>query len=246
MKNNIIHLENVSKSFILPHLKRTTLKEHFLSFWRKTKPDYLKVLDHISLTIPRGEFLGVMGKNGSGKSTLLRLLSNIYTPETGTIKIEGKVAPFLELGIGFQPELSARENVFINGALLGLTPKMIQNKFDHIIDFAEIRPFLDLKIKNFSSGMRSRLAFAIATQADADIYLCDEVLAVGDLAFQQKCLKIFQQWKQAQKTIIFVSHNPSLIEDFCDRALILADGKVKSIGAPSLITKLYSQTDQST
>jgi len=186
-----------------------------------------------------GEFLGIVGRNGSGKSTLLKLIAGIYKPSRGNVRVHGRIAPFLELGVGFQPELSARENIIVNGTLLGLTRKQIKEKFNEIVKFAEIENFLDLKIKNYSSGMKARLAFAIAKEADADIYLCDEVLAVGDESFQRKCLEVFELWKKAGKTIILVSHNASQIEKLCSRAMLLDGGIVAMEGSPVQVIAEY-------
>lgn len=237
----VIQLQSVNKIFIIPHEQRDTLKESFLNIWKKRTYEKFRALDDISLTIQKGDFVGIVGKNGSGKSTLLKILARIYQPNNGTVKVVGEVAPFLELGIGFQPELTARENIFVNGSLLGLTRHQIQTKFKKIIEFAEIENFLDLKIKNFSSGMRARLAFAIAKEADSDIYLCDEVLAVGDEQFQKKCLEVFSEWKREGKTIVFVSHNSSLIQTFCTKAVLLDKGKVISIDIPANIINQYHE-----
>ena len=237
--NPAIEVKDVSKKFLIPHEKRDTLKENVLNVFRKRIFEEFNALEDINLTVRRGEFFGIVGKNGSGKSTLLKIIAGIYQPSKGKIKVTGSIAPFLELGIGFQQDLTARENIRLNATLLGLTGKQIRERFKHIAAFAEIENFLDLKIKNFSSGMRARLAFAIAREADADIYLCDEVLAVGDEAFQQKCLEVFRLWKEQGKTIIMVSHNPGLISEFCTRAVLLEGGKVAAMGAAEDVLARY-------
>jgi ABC-type polysaccharide/polyol phosphate transport system ATPase subunit len=221
-----IKVLNVNKTFLIPHEKRDTLKENIVGILRRKCYEKFDALHDISFSVNSGEFLGIVGKNGSGKSTLLKILAGIYKPNAGKVEVNGKIAPFLELGIGFQPELTARENIAVNATLLGFTKKDIRKKFDEIVEFAEIGNFLDLKIKNFSSGMKARLAFAIAKETDADIYLCDEVLAVGDEQFQQKCLEVFRKWKQEGKTIVLVSHNSTLIKEFCSRVIRLEDGGI--------------------
>lgn len=234
-----INLTNVSKKFLLPHEKRDTLKENFLGLLKKRTYEHFKALENINLQIYEGDFIGIIGKNGSGKSTLLKIMAGIYRPDSGTLATNGTIAPFLELGIGFQPELTARENIRVNATLLGLTKKEIREKFNEIVRFAEIEQFLDLKMKNFSSGMQARLAFSIAKEADADIYLCDEVFAVGDEAFQQKCVEVFEQWKKQGKTLILVSHNPAVITQFCSKAILLDKGKVATSGDAETVIDEY-------
>lgn len=251
-----IEINGVTKTFVLPTERRDTLKENFIHAFRGglrraggggrrgifSKLDYqnFEALNNVTFAVHPGEFVGIMGKNGSGKSTLLRIIAGIYRPTEGRVTINGRVAPFLELGIGFQPELTARENIRINGTLLGMTGAQIRSRFDAIVDFAEIREFLDLKVKNYSSGMRSRLAFAIAKEADADIYLCDEVLAVGDAAFQQKCIQVFRDWHAKGKTILFVSHSSELVEQLCQRVILLEEGRVVMEGNPAPVISAYS------
>ncbi len=232
-------LSNISKNFVLPHEKRDTLKESFLGLLKKRTFESFKALQNINLQVQKGDFIGIVGKNGSGKSTLLKIMAGIYQPDTGKIDVQGTVAPFLELGIGFQPELTARENIRVNATLLGLSKKAITQKFDQIVKFADVEKFLDLKMKNFSSGMQARLAFAIAKEADADIYLCDEVFAVGDEAFQQKCIEVFEQWKKQGKTLVLVSHNPSFITQFCSKAVLLEKGKIAAHGDAETVIDEY-------
>lgn len=237
----IVSVENVSKQFRIPHEKRDTLKENVLNFFHKMEYEEYQALSDINFHLNPGEFFGVVGRNGSGKSTLLKLIAGIYQPTSGTIKANGSMAPFLELGVGFQSELTARENIHMNATLLGLDRKKIEQKFDQIIAFAEIENFVDLKLKNFSSGMRSRLAFAIAKEADADLYLVDEVLAVGDEQFQKKCLDVFRQWKSQGKSLLFVSHNPGLVTELCERAVLLEKGRQIAIGPADKVMDKYHQ-----
>lgn len=236
----------MSKSFLVPHQRRTTLKESFVEFlayslWRKPVQEKFFALTDISLEINAGEFVGIIGPNGSGKSTLLKLLAGIYQANQGQINLNGTVAPLLELGIGFQQDLSARDNIYINAALLGLSAAKTRSILPDIVEFAEIGHFLDLKIKNYSSGMRQRLAFAIAAYIDADIYLCDEVFAVGDESFQARSLAVFQKWRAQGKTIILVSHNTLQIAGLCDRALLISGGQLLADGDSQTVVDLYHQ-----
>jgi ABC-type polysaccharide/polyol phosphate transport system ATPase subunit len=195
----------------------------------------------VSFDSGQGEFFGVVGRNGSGKSTLLKCLAGIYAIDSGAVTVEGRLSPFIELGVGFNPDLSARENVIINAIMLGLTRRKARERFDDIIAFAELEDFVDLKLKNYSSGMHVRLAFAVAVEVDADILLVDEVLAVGDAAFQQKCFDEFTRLKAEGRTIILVTHDMHAIERFCDRALLIERGRVQSIGEPHAIARAYNE-----
>lgn len=237
----LLELTGIHKSFLLPHERRDTLKENVLHLFKKRTYEHFKALQDINLTLASGDFVGIVGRNGSGKSTLLKIIAGIYEPDEGKIAVTGRMAPFLELGIGFQPELTARENIVLNATLLGLPPKTIAARFKQIVDFAEVENFLDLKIKNFSSGMQARLAFAIAIQTDADLYLCDEVLAVGDQGFQAKCRAVFKEWRQQGKSAILVSHAPALIAEFCNRVILLEQGKIVSVGQPAAVLAEYAQ-----
>ena len=194
-------------------------------------PDRLQALDDVSFAVAEGEFFGIVGRNGSGKSTLLKCLAGIYKVDRGRIRMRGRLSTFIELGVGFNPDLPARDNVLINGIMLGLSPKEALRRFDAIIDFAELEEFVDLKLKNYSSGMQVRLAFSVMIQVDADVLLIDEVLAVGDAAFQQKCFDVFQRMRDAGKTILFVTHDMAAVNRFCDRAVLLERGRVELIGA---------------
>ncbi len=201
----------------------------------------LRALDGVSFDIHQGEFFGIVGRNGSGKSTLLKLLASIYRADGGTVRMAGRLAPFIELGVGFNVDLTARENVVLNGVMMGLTPQQTRERVGAVIEFAELDEFADLKIKNFSSGMLVRLAFSAMLQADADVLLIDEVLAVGDAAFQQKCADAFHEMKEAGKTIVLVTHEMGTVETYCHRAMLINDGKVQHIGDPGEIGREYLQ-----
>jgi ABC-type polysaccharide/polyol phosphate transport system ATPase subunit len=201
----------------------------------------LRALDGVSFDIRQGEFFGIVGRNGSGKSTLLKLLASIYRADAGTIRMAGRLAPFIELGVGFNPDLTARENVLLNGVMMGLTPAQTRGRLDAVIEFAELDEFVDLKLKNYSSGMLVRLAFSVMLQADADVLLIDEVLAVGDAAFQQKCADAFHDMKASGKTIVLVTHEMSTVEEYCHRAMLIDDGVVKHIGDPGEVGRHYLQ-----
>lgn len=245
MDDFAIKVENLSKIFKLPHEKNSSVKSAFVSFYKRRKGYELqKALNDVSFEVSRGEFFGIVGRNGSGKSTLLKLLAGIYTPSSGQVHVRGGLTPFIELGVGFNPELSGRENVFLNGALLGFTRKEMQAMYKDIVDFAEIEKFMDQKLKNYSSGMQVRLAFSIAIKAQSDILVLDEVLAVGDEAFQQKCFSVFEKYKAEKKTIVLVTHDMGIVERFCDRALMLQDGRVTKIGSPGAVANLYREINQ--
>jgi ABC-2 type transport system ATP-binding protein len=233
-----LSVQHLSKDFKLPHERRNSIKESILSFRRPTF-DKLHALRDVNFEVKRGEFFGIVGRNGSGKSTLLKLIGGIYQPTEGAIHVNGTLTPFIELGIGFNPELTGRENVFLNGAILGLTRKEIQAKYKEIVDFAELHKFMDQKLKNYSSGMQVRLAFSIAIRAHNDILLIDEVLAVGDTSFQRKCYGVFKDIKKMGKTVIFVTHDMGAVQEFCDRALMIQDSRVVTIGRPRDIAMRY-------
>lgn len=235
-----ISVKNISKSFRLPHEKHNSLKDKAVHIFGPRKFTKLKVLEDIHFEVKKGEFFGIVGKNGSGKSTLLKILANIYQPTTGRVEINGSLAPFIELGVGFNPDLTGRENVFLSGTILGLTKKKIESIYDDIVSFAEIEEFMDQKLKNYSSGMQVRLAFSIAVRAESDILLIDEVLAVGDAAFQAKCFDYFYKLKESAKTIVFISHDMEAIKKFCDRAAYIKDGNISIIGKTKEIADQYS------
>jgi ABC-type polysaccharide/polyol phosphate transport system ATPase subunit len=236
-----VSVKHVGKRFELPHEQYHTLKERALHPFRTRRFDTLQAVDDVSVEIAPGEFFGVVGRNGSGKSTLLKCLAGIYAIDEGELEINGRLSPFIELGVGFNPDLTARDNVIINAIMLGLSRKQARERFDDIIAFAELEEFLDLKLKNYSSGMYVRLAFATAVQVNADILLIDEVLAVGDAAFQQKCFDEFTRLRDEGRTMLFVTHDMGAVERFCDRAMLLERGHVVDIAEPSSIARQYNQ-----
>lgn len=238
-KEIAIKVHNVSKTFKLPHEKTMSIKSALINFRKHRTYEKQKVLSDISFEVKKGEFFGIVGRNGSGKSTLLKLLAGIYTQDTGTIQINGNLTPFIELGVGFNPELTGRENVFLNGALLGFNRKEMAEMYDEIVEFAEIERFMDQKLKNYSSGMQVRLAFSIAIRAKSEILLIDEVLAVGDTAFQRKCYEVFVQLRREGRTIVFVTHDMGAVERFCDRVLVIDKGKAVDVFTPSEATSYY-------
>lgn len=235
-----LSVKDLSKDFLLPHERKNSIKELLLHF---NKPSYEKMhaLKGINFEVKRGEFFGIVGRNGSGKSTLLKLIGGIYQPTHGSISVNGTLTPFIELGIGFNPELTGRENIYLNGAILGLTRKEVVQKYDEIVAFAELEKFMDQKLKNYSSGMQVRLAFSIAIQAHNDILLIDEVLAVGDANFQKKCFNIFKEIKKSGKSVVFVTHDMGAVQDFCDRAMLIDDGRIVSIGKSGMVARDYNE-----
>ena len=236
----VIKVEGVGKTFKLPLEKYNSIKSLVINSWRKKRRfEIQKALQDISFEVKSGEFLGIVGRNGSGKSTLLKLIAGIYTPTKGKIEVNGKLTPFIELGVGFNPELSGRENVFLNGALLGLSRKEMKAMYDDIVDFAELQKFMDQKLKNYSSGMQVRLAFSIAIRANSEILLFDEVLAVGDAAFQQKCFDVFAELKKKGITIVLVTHDMSSVLRFCDRVLLIDNGRLVKDGLPRVVADSY-------
>ncbi|MDO9352563.1 MAG: ABC transporter ATP-binding protein [Solirubrobacteraceae bacterium] len=234
-----VAVEGVSKDFRLASERRQTLKERVVNprFDREAK--VFHVLKDLDFDIKRGEFFGIVGRNGSGKSTLLKCLAGIYQLDKGKISIAGRLSTFIELGVGFNPDLAARDNIVLNGIMLGLSPKQAAARVDQVIAFAELEDHVDLKLKNYSSGMQVRLAFSVLTQVDADVLLIDEVLAVGDAAFQAKCFQVFRQLSEAGKTIVLVTHDMSSVARLCDRAMLLEDGVMKAIGDPEEVAEQY-------
>lgn len=233
-----LSIQRLSKDFLLPHERKSSIKEWVLHF---NKPTYEKLhaLRDINVEVKKGEFFGIVGRNGSGKSTLLKIIGGIYQPTKGSVTVNGTLTPFIELGIGFNPELTGRENVFMNGAILGLTRKEVRQRYDEIVKFAELEKFMDQKLKNYSSGMQVRLAFSIAIQAHNDVLLIDEVLAVGDTNFQRKCYKVFKDIKAAGKTVIFVTHDMGAVQEYCDRAMMIENSRIVTIGKPREVALRY-------
>ncbi len=223
----------MSKSFSIPTNKVDSLKERASHPFAKREYRELKALHDVSFDVHKGEFFGIVGRNGSGKSSLLKILASIYKADAGTVRMAGRLAPFIELGVGFNMELTARENSALNGVLMGLTLKESRYNLDAVLDFAELDDFVDLKLKNYSSGMMVRLAFSVMARANADIMLIDEVLAVGDAAFAQKCMDVFRERRNQGTTIVLVTHDMITVQDMCDRAMLIHDGDVKHLGSPA-------------
>jgi ABC-type polysaccharide/polyol phosphate transport system ATPase subunit len=232
-------VEGLAKAFELPHERVHTLKERALHPFRRTGSDRLEALRDVSFAVRDGEFFGIVGRNGSGKSTLLKCLAGIYATDAGSIALAGRLSTFIELGVGFNMDLPARDNVTINATMLGLSPREARRRFDRIVDFAELHEFVDLKLKNYSSGMLVRLAFSVMIQVDADVLLIDEVLAVGDAAFQQKCFDEFGRIRESGKTVLLVTHDMGAVQRFCDRALLLERGRVVEVGEPERVGNRY-------
>lgn len=244
MEDTAISIKNVGKVFKLPHEKTGSIKSALISFRKRRTYEEQIALKDISLDIKKGEFFGIVGRNGSGKSTLLKLLAGIYVPTQGSININGSLTPFIELGVGFNPELTGRENVYLNGALLGFSRKQMEGMYKDIVDFAELDRFMDQKLKNYSSGMQVRLAFSIAIRADTDILVLDEVLAVGDAAFQKKCNAVFVELKKKGKTIVLVSHDMNAVKKFCTRVAVIDQGNLKGVYAPSEAAAVYHEINE--
>jgi ABC-type polysaccharide/polyol phosphate transport system ATPase subunit len=247
-KEVVIKVENVNKIFKLPHEKNSSVKSALINFkGKRTTYEVQQALKNISFEVNKGEFFGIVGRNGSGKSTLLKLLAGIYTPTHGSVHVHGLLTPFIELGVGFNYELTGRENVFLNGALLGFNRKEMQAMYKDIVEFAELEKFMDQKLKNYSSGMQVRLAFSIAIRAKSDILLLDEVLAVGDAAFQQKCFDVFRELKKQKQTMVLVTHDMANVERFCDRVLVLDKGEILNLTTPQRASSIYARlnVDQS-
>jgi ABC-2 type transport system ATP-binding protein len=233
-----IEVQGVEKTFSIPTHRVDSLKERLTTF---NKQDFraLHALRDVSFEIERGEFFGIVGRNGSGKSTLLKILASIYAADAGRVRMAGRLAPFIELGVGFNPELTARENVELNGVMMGLTRRDARSRLGAVLEFAELEEFVDLKLKNYSSGMLVRLAFSVMIQSDAEILLIDEVLAVGDASFQQKCADVFHEIRDSDRTVVFVTHDMSAVEQYCHRAMLLHDGEVTAIGDSGEVARSY-------
>ncbi len=235
----MIRVDHVAKTFRIPEEAMHTLKERALHPLRRTGHHAFKALGDISFDVNDGEFFGIVGRNGSGKSTLLKCLAGIYSADRGNIWLRGRMSPFIELGVGFNPDLAARDNVVLNGIMLGLSPREARARYEHVIEFAELEEFQELKLKNYSSGMYVRLAFSVAIQVDADVLLIDEVLAVGDANFQQKCFDVFNRLRDEGKTIVFVTHDMAAVNRFCHRAILLERGEIVAAGKPEEVANHY-------
>jgi ABC-type polysaccharide/polyol phosphate transport system ATPase subunit len=234
----VIEARGIEKSFHIASHKVDSLKERLTAFSGQSYKD-LKALRGVSFDVQRGEFFGIVGRNGSGKSTLLKILASIYSADAGTVRMAGRLAPFIELGVGFNPELTARENVELNGVMMGLHRREARNRLGAILEFAELEEFVEMKLKNYSSGMLVRLAFSVMIQSDAEILLIDEVLAVGDAAFQQKCADVFHEIRESDRTVILVTHDMTAVEHYCHRAMLLHDGVVEASGEPAEVARKY-------
>lgn len=239
-----ISAEGVHKTFRLPHEAVHTLKERALHPFRRSSHEELRALDDVSAEIRQGEFFAIVGRNGSGKTTLMKCIAGIYGADRGEIWLRGRLAPFIELGVGFNPDLTSRDNVLINGIMFGLTPDEARERYDSIIEFAELERFVDLKLKNYSSGMQVRLAFAVMTHVDADVLLIDEVLAVGDSAFQRKCQDALLQAQERGTTVVLVTHDMNAVQRYCQRGMLLHQGRVMSIGEPGAIARAYEELNR--
>ena len=240
-KQIAVKVDHVSKYFKLPTEATNSLRTALVNRFKGIK-GYKEqhVLKDISFEVEKGDFFGILGRNGSGKSTLLKIISEIYVPEKGSVTIDGKLVSFIELGVGFNPELTGRENVYMNGAMLGFSTAEIDAMYDDIVDFAELHDFMNQKLKNYSSGMQVRLAFSVAIKAQGDILILDEVLAVGDEAFQRKCNDYFQERKKSGKTTILVTHDMGAVKKYCNKAVLIENGLVKAIGSPENVANQYS------
>ena len=236
-----MQVDGVSKTFRLPTEQVSTLKERVLHPLRRQHFDVLRALQDVSFTVERGEVFGIVGRNGSGKSTLMKCLAGIYCADVGEMWLRGRMAPFIELGVGFNPDLTAHDNVLINAVMLGLTPEQARARYDSIMDFAELHEFAELKLKNYSSGMQVRLAFSVMVHVDADLLLIDEVLAVGDAAFQQKCYAILERTRDEGRTILLVTHDMEQVQRYCDRAMLLDRGRLVAVGDSRSVARQYTQ-----
>jgi ABC-type polysaccharide/polyol phosphate transport system ATPase subunit len=235
----VIEVRGLEKTFRIPTHRVDSFKERATHPFRRIEYREERVLKDVSFDVHQGEFFGIVGRNGSGKSTLLKIMSSIYKADAGRIRVAGRLAPFIELGVGFNPELTSRENVVLNGVMMGLGRAAAARRLDAILDFAELREFADLKLKNYSSGMMVRLAFAVMVEADADVMLVDEVLAVGDAAFGQRCMDVFHARRRAGKTLVLVTHDMSTVESLCDRAMLIDDGEIRYLGDPGEAAMRY-------
>jgi ABC-2 type transport system ATP-binding protein len=235
----IIDVDRVAKAFFVPTVRRETVREHVMDFFRRRPVDRLTVLDEVSFSVQRGETVGIMGRNGSGKSTLLKILAGIYRADRGRVSVRAPITPILELGVGWNGELDAIDNIFLIGSVMGLTLSQIRTRIDEILAFAELERFANLKLQHYSSGMAARLGYAIAFNAVREILILDEIFAVGDEGFQSRCKTRYRELKAAGHTVILVSHSTAIIEELCDRALLLERGRIAMEGRPAAVSDAY-------
>ena len=238
---SVIDVKEISKAFRIPSVRRDTVREHVLAAFARRRYERLQVLDRVSFSVADGEALGIMGRNGSGKSTLLKILSGIYRPDSGDLRVRGAVTPILELGVGWNPELDAIDNVYLVGTVMGLSLGEIRQAMARILDFSELERFANQKLKHYSSGMAARLGYAIAFEAVKEILVLDEIFAVGDAGFRAKCEARYAELREAGHTILLVSHNPAIVESFCDRALLIDRGQLVMDDAPGSVADRYLQ-----
>lgn len=238
-----ISVENVTQRFRVIHERPDSLRELFTRFFR-TNAEYhdFEAVSNVSFKVRRGEMLGIVGRNGSGKSTLLKIIAGVYRPSAGRVEVNGSIAPLIELGAGMHSELTGRENILLNGLLMGFSKSEMLEREQRIIDFSEIGDFVDVPVKQYSTGMYMRLAFSVATEVDPDILILDEILAVGDIAFQAKCFDRLRTFRESGKTILLVSHSPQQINDFCDRAILMDNGQLALEGKPDEVVNLFYST----
>jgi len=239
MRQGVIEARDVSKAFEIPAHRIDSLKARSVRPFARTEYRRLEALRQVSLEVRQGEFFGIVGRNGSGKSTLLKILASIYRADSGSIRMAGRPAPFIELGVGFNPDLSARENVIINGVMMGLSQREARSRLGAVLEFAELEEFADMKLKNYSSGMLVRLAFSVMIQSDAEILLIDEVLAVGDAAFQEKCNEVFSEIRDSDRTVVLVTHDMNVVQNQCHRALLIEEGEATFTGDPEEAARQY-------
>lgn len=242
MSNNAIEVKDIKKQFSYSGHKNNSLKRAITQIFKKKAKDKntFNALDGISFDVEKGDFFGILGRNGSGKSTLLKIISEIYRPTSGTVKHDGKLVSFIELGVGFKTELTGKENVYLNGALLGFSKTEIDGMYDDIVAFAELEKFMGQQLKNYSSGMKVRLAFSVAIRAESDILILDEVLAVGDAAFRKKCNNYFKTLKDNHKTVVLVTHSMGNVRDYCNKAIVIEKGKVLFAGDAEGAAEVYT------
>jgi ABC-type polysaccharide/polyol phosphate transport system ATPase subunit len=242
MAGPVIEVNSVSKSFEIPSVKRETVREHLFGVLEPRRFERMTVLDNVSFEVREGETLGIMGRNGCGKSTLLKIVCGIYTADTGAVRVNAGITPILELGVGWNPELDAIDNIFLIGAVMGLSLKAVEANLGEILAFAEVERFAHLKLKHYSSGMAARLAYGVAFYAVRDVLVLDEIFAVGDAGFRAKCETRYRLLRDTGHTVLVVSHEPRVITTFCDRALLLDSGQIVKAGSGPEIANLYTAT----